>query len=226
MGWTVLGTMGFAQWFLEKLATSLGVFQSHLGGDDVVIGREGAVLGLELDAELVISHPDDVQPFYGLPPILAWVVGCVWQVRPEFLVGRLEVGLHPERLEGRRMPQGNFSQFSQSNWARSTFLKRQVLWSRTSAQGIEGTMTARLNMCLSCFSVVKLDREGGASLKHLFTMPQNKWRGDTSECFGMVRKRFLGMQCCGQEISRSIEEQPVEFSPMMSFLLSLERSRY
>ena len=46
--------MGFVQWFLEKLASSLGVFQSHLGGDDVVFGWVGAVLSLELDAELVI----------------------------------------------------------------------------------------------------------------------------------------------------------------------------
>ena len=108
MGWTVLGTVGIVQWFVEKLTTSTGVFESHLCGDGVVVGREGAVPSLELDAKLVISHPDDVKPFNGLFPVLARVVGCVRQVRPGFLVGRLKLGLHPKRLEGGRMPHSDF----------------------------------------------------------------------------------------------------------------------
>ena len=100
--------MGFVSRLLQHFTPSAVVKEHDVVVGGVVISQEGTNTALELDAQLVVMHPDDVYAFQKLQPISCWVMqillerwlldSLTWLViKPWLLCGRRMtcIGLEP-----------------------------------------------------------------------------------------------------------------------------------
>ena len=66
--------MGFVSRLLQHFTPSAVVKELDVDVGGVVISQEGTNTALEIDAQLVVTHPDDVYAFQKVQPITCWVI--------------------------------------------------------------------------------------------------------------------------------------------------------